>query len=44
MYDRLGSVRQVIDTSADVKDRYTYDPFGWHSFVMARINYVFAGI
>ena len=28
LHDRLGNVRQVIDTSGDVKDRYTYDPFG----------------
>lgn len=28
LHDRLGSVRQVIDTSADVKNRYTYDQFG----------------
>ncbi len=28
LHDRLGSVRQVIDTSGDVKNRYTYNPFG----------------
>jgi len=30
LHDRLGSVRQVIDTlgNADVQCRYTYDPFG----------------
>jgi len=26
--DRLGSVRQLIDTDGDVVKRYTYDPFG----------------
>jgi len=26
--DRLGSVRQIIDTSGNVKNRYTYRPFG----------------
>ena len=28
LHDRLGSVRQIIDTSGNVKNRYTYDPFG----------------
>jgi RHS repeat-associated protein len=28
LHDRLGSVRQIIDTSGSVKNRYTYDPFG----------------
>ena len=28
LHDRLGSVRQLIDTSGNVKNRYTYDPFG----------------
>ena len=28
LHDRLGSVRQVIDTSGDVKNRYIYQPFG----------------
>ena len=26
--DRLGSVRQLIDSAGDVKNNYTYDPFG----------------
>jgi hypothetical protein len=28
LHDRLGSVRLLIDTSASVKNRYIYDPFG----------------
>ncbi len=28
LHDRLGSIRQMIDTSANVKDKYTYEPFG----------------
>jgi RHS repeat-associated protein len=28
LHDRLGSVRQIIDTSADVVKYYTYEPFG----------------
>ena len=28
LHDRLGSVRQVIDTSGNVKNRYIYEPFG----------------
>jgi len=28
LHDRLGSVRQVIDTSGNVKNMYTYEPFG----------------
>ena len=28
LHDRLGSVRQVIDTSGNVKNCYTYQPFG----------------
>jgi len=28
LHDRLGSVRQVIDTSGNVKNRYIYKPFG----------------
>jgi len=28
LHDRLGSVRQIIDTSGNVKNRYTYRPFG----------------
>ncbi len=28
LHDRLGSVRQVIDPSGDVKNRYTYQPLG----------------
>jgi RHS repeat-associated protein len=28
LHDRLGSVRQVIDTSGDVVHLYTYEPFG----------------
>jgi len=28
LHDRLGSVRQIIDTSGDVKNRYIYNPFG----------------
>ena len=28
LHDRLGSVRLLIDTSANVKNRYIYDPFG----------------
>ena len=28
LHDRLGSVRQIIDTSANVKNHYTYKPFG----------------
>ncbi len=28
LHDRLGSVRQVIDSSGDVENRYTYDPLG----------------
>lgn len=28
LYDRLGSVRQVIDEYGVVRNRYTYDPFG----------------
>ncbi|HUW20596.1 MAG TPA: RHS repeat-associated core domain-containing protein [Sedimentisphaerales bacterium] len=28
LHDRLGSVRLLIDTSASVKDRYIYGPFG----------------
>jgi len=28
LHDRLGSVRQVINTSGTVKNRYTYKPFG----------------
>ncbi len=28
MHDRLGSVRQVIDSNADVANYYTYKPFG----------------
>jgi RHS repeat-associated protein len=27
-HDRLGSVRQIIDTSGNVENRYTYRPFG----------------
>ena len=26
--DRLGSVRQMINTAGDVNDVYTYEPFG----------------
>jgi len=28
LHDRLGSVRQVIDTTGNVKNCYTYQPFG----------------
>jgi len=28
LHDRLGSVRQVIDTSGDVEQMYTYGPYG----------------
>lgn len=28
LHDRLGSVRQVIDTNGDVNNCYTYEPFG----------------
>ncbi len=28
LHDRLGSVRQIIDTSGNVKNLYTYKPFG----------------
>jgi len=28
IHDRLGSVRQVIDTSGNVKNHYIYEPFG----------------
>lgn len=28
LHDRLGSVRQMIDTDGDVVNRYTYRPFG----------------
>ncbi len=28
LHDRLGSVRQVIDTAGDVNNFYSYDPFG----------------
>jgi hypothetical protein len=28
LHDRLGSVRQVIDTSGEVVHLYTYEPFG----------------
>ncbi|MHC4624492.1 MAG: RHS repeat domain-containing protein [Planctomycetota bacterium] len=28
LHDRLGSVRLLIDTSANVENRYIYDPFG----------------
>jgi len=28
LHDRLGSVRLIIDTSGNVKNRYTYNPFG----------------
>ncbi len=28
LHDRLGSIRMVIDTTADVNNHYTYDPFG----------------
>ena len=28
LHDRLGSVRQLIDTSSNVKNMYTYEPFG----------------
>ncbi|MCK5602829.1 RHS repeat-associated core domain-containing protein, partial [Candidatus Pacearchaeota archaeon] len=28
LHDRLGSVRQLIDTSATVKNTYTYEPYG----------------
>jgi len=28
LYDRLGSVRQVLDESGNVKNTYTYTPFG----------------
>jgi len=28
LHDRLGSVRQIIDTSGLVKNTYTYEPFG----------------
>ena len=28
LHDRLGSVRQVLDSSGDVKNTYTYTPFG----------------
>ena len=28
LHDRLGSVRQVINTSGNVENCYTYDPFG----------------
>lgn len=28
LHDRLGSVRQVIDTSGNLENSYTYDPFG----------------
>ena len=47
LHDRLGSVRQVIDTDADVVNCYTYDP--WGSTIGAETNetlpnrYRFAG-
>ena len=28
LHDRLGSVRQMIDTSGNVQNRYTFEPFG----------------
>ena len=28
LHDRLGSVRQIINSSGDVVNRYTYNPFG----------------
>jgi len=28
LHDRLGSTRLIIDTAGDVKNRYTYNPFG----------------
>ncbi len=28
LHDRLGSVRQIIDTNGDVNNCYTYNPFG----------------
>lgn len=28
LHDRLGSVRQIIDTNGDVNNRYTFKPFG----------------
>ena len=28
LHDRLGSVRQVIDTDGDVANRYVYEPYG----------------
>ena len=28
LHDRLGSIRQIIDTNANVKKLYTYNPFG----------------
>ena len=28
LHDRLGSVRQVIDKDANIKNCYTYDPWG----------------
>jgi len=28
LHDRLGSVRQIINTSGNVKNMYTYEPFG----------------
>ena len=33
LHDRLGSVRQIIDTSGNVKNMYTYEPFGKSNFL-----------
>jgi hypothetical protein len=32
LHDRLGSVRQVLDESGNVKNTYTYTPFGQSMF------------
>ena len=28
LHDRLGSIRQAVNTSGNVENRYTYNPFG----------------
>jgi len=33
LHDRLGNVRQIIDTSGNVKNMYTYEPFGKSNFL-----------
>jgi RHS repeat-associated protein len=47
LHDRLGSVRQVIDTNGLVNNRYTYDPWGYwpsyESFEAVDNLYRFAG-